>query len=93
MVSESSKCLCRVSREVCIYEAWDQWKVRGGALGLAAGARILRRLGLGEALAEAANQVEGFRLHFHADGRELNSLNLPACTATWWLIEMVGNGV
>mmetsp|Transcript_40460 Transcript_40460/g.82653 ORF Transcript_40460/g.82653 Transcript_40460/m.82653 type:complete len:424 (-) Transcript_40460:230-1501(-) len=67
--------------EVCIYEAWDHWKVRGGALGLAAGARILRRLGLGEQLKEAANQVDGFRLHFFAEGTELNSLNLPACTA------------
>lgn len=52
--------------EVCIYEAWDHWKVRGGALGLAAGARILRRLGLGDQLKEAANQVDGFRLHFFA---------------------------
>jgi len=67
--------------EVCIYEAWDHWKVRGGALGLAAGARILRRLGLGDQLKEAANQVDGFRLHFFANGTELNSLNLPACTA------------
>jgi hypothetical protein len=43
--------------KVCIYEAWDHWKVRGGALGLAAGARILRRLGLGDQLAAVANQV------------------------------------
>ena len=42
---------------MCIYEAWDHWKVRGGALGLAAGARILRRLGLGDQLAAVANQV------------------------------------
>jgi 2-polyprenyl-6-methoxyphenol hydroxylase-like FAD-dependent oxidoreductase len=74
---------------VCIYEAWDHWKVRGGALGLAAGARILRRLGLGDQLKEAANQVDGFRLHFFANGTELNSLNLPACTATGWKKNMV----
>jgi len=67
--------------EVCIYEAWDHWKVRGGALGLAAGARILRRLGLGDQLAEVANQVDGFDVHFHANGIELRSMHLPACTA------------
>ena len=67
--------------EVCIYEAWDHWKVRGGALGLAAGARILHTLGLGEELAKVANQIDGFQLYFHADGHELSSLNLPACTA------------
>ena len=67
--------------EVCIYEAWDQWKVRGGALGLAAGARILQSLGLQDELAKVANQLDGLQIHFHANGTELNSMTLPACTA------------
>lgn len=43
------------SPQVCLYEAWDQWKVRGGALGLAAGERILKSFGLGEKLEAVAN--------------------------------------
>ncbi len=67
--------------EVCIYEAWDHWKVRGGALGLAAGARILEKLGLKAQLAAVANDIHGFEVHFHSNGSELNSLNVPGCTA------------
>ena len=60
---------------VRLYEAWDDWKVRGGALGLAAGARVLQRLGLGMELAAISNQNQGMR--YYAEGKELNSASIP----------------
>ncbi|CAJ1374420.1 unnamed protein product [Effrenium voratum] len=66
--------------EVCLYEAWDEWKVRGGAIGLAAGKRILEKLGLKGQLAAVANQINGFQVNFHANGSKLNSLSVPGCT-------------
>ena len=46
---------------VRIYEAWDHWKVRGGGLGMAAGGRILRELGLEEGLKAVANQIDAMQ--------------------------------
>ncbi|CAJ1373212.1 unnamed protein product [Effrenium voratum] len=66
--------------EVCLYEAWDEWKVRGGAIGLAAGKRILEKLGLKGQLAAVANQINGYQMNFHANGSKLNTLCVPGCT-------------
>jgi hypothetical protein len=33
------------------------------------------------------SQVDGFDVHFHANGIELNSMHLPACTAPWTPLE------
>ena len=63
--------------EVQIFEAWDHWKVRGGALGLAAGKRILESLGLQEELEKVANV--GFQMNLRANGSNLGSLDVPAC--------------
>ncbi|CAE7270362.1 nicC [Symbiodinium natans] len=61
--------------QVRLYEAWDEWKVRGGSLGLAAGARILQRLGLGKELDAVSNQ--GQRMNYLAQGKKLSSLAVP----------------
>eukprot|EP00913_Durusdinium_trenchii_P011065 g10387.t2 len=67
--------------EVCLYEAWDQWKVRGGALGLAAGERILKSFGLGEKLEAVANHGQDLQVHFGANGKRLGSLDFTGCMA------------
>ncbi|CAK9023299.1 6-hydroxynicotinate 3-monooxygenase (6-HNA monooxygenase), partial [Durusdinium trenchii] len=67
--------------EVTIYEAWDHWKARGGALGLAAGKRILEHFGLSEELAEVSNSSEGYTWQFHAKGSKLSFVNVPGCIA------------
>ena len=36
------------------------------------------------------SQVDGFHVHFHANGIELNSMHLPACTAPWNPLESLG---
>ena len=66
--------------EVCLYEAWDQWKVRGGALGMSAGRQILQSFGLGEKLAAVANEVD-LQIQYNANGNHLGNLNLPGCIA------------
>ena len=60
--------VCRVR----LYEAWDEWKVRGGSLGLAAGARILKRLSLGKELDAVSNRGQG--MNYFARGEKLGSL-------------------
>ncbi len=42
--------------DIRLYEAWDDWKTRGGSLNLAQGGKILRYLGLEPALTAASNR-------------------------------------
>ena len=65
--------------QVRLYEAWDDWKVRGGALGLAAGARVLERLGLGKELGAVSNHGQG--MNFYAHGQKLSPLAIQGCFA------------
>lgn len=57
-----AKTLLGSGHRVTVYEAWGEWKVRGGALGLQAGRRILLELGLEEDLAKVANMEAWRRL-------------------------------
>ena len=66
--------------QVTIYEAWSEWKVRGGALGLVAGRRVLEALGLEKGLAQVANgMAEPLELRYFTGQQQLNALALPAC--------------
>ena len=62
-----AKTLLGSGHRVTVYEAWGEWKVRGGALGLQAGRRILLELGLEEDLAKVAN-MEAWRVDRHGPG-------------------------
>ena len=53
-----AKTLLGSGHRVCVYEAWGEWKVRGGALGLQAGRRVLSELGLEEDLKAVANMED-----------------------------------
>ena len=65
---------------VTIYEAWSEWKVRGGALGLVAGRRVLEALGLEKGLAHVANgMADPIELRYFAGHQQLSSMALPAC--------------
>ena len=74
-----AKTLLEGGVEVCLYEAWEEWKARGGALGLQGGKHILQSLGLGEELAAVAN--DNVQIQYHANGKHLGNLNLPGCIA------------
>ena len=67
--------------EVCLYEAWDQWKVRGGALGMSGGRQILESFGLGEKLGAVANDAEDMQIRYHYNGKKLSSSKLMGCIA------------
>ena len=67
--------ISRRTQSRSLVQAWDDWKVRGGSLGLAAGARVLQRLGLGEELAAVSNQGKG--MNYFAQGQKLSSLPVP----------------
>eukprot|EP00437_Effrenium_voratum_P037487 CAMPEP_0181464108 /NCGR_PEP_ID=MMETSP1110-20121109/35258_1 /TAXON_ID=174948 /ORGANISM="Symbiodinium sp., Strain CCMP421" /LENGTH=415 /DNA_ID=CAMNT_0023588823 /DNA_START=34 /DNA_END=1281 /DNA_ORIENTATION=- len=50
--------------EVQVYEAWESWKTRGGSLQMAQGAKILRRLGLGDVLEAKSNAPKEMKFFF-----------------------------
>eukprot|EP00438_Fugacium_kawagutii_P004747 Skav203084 [mRNA] locus=scaffold447:139459:140622:+ [translate_table: standard] len=60
--------------EVKLYEAWDEWKTRGGSLGIQQSIEILEKLGLKEKFDELANHPKTNK--FWSDGEEVTHLDL-----------------
>lgn len=60
--------------DIRLYEAWDEWKTRGGSLNLAQGGKILRYLGLEPALTAASNRPA--RVQQFSNGKLVGSMDL-----------------
>ncbi|CAJ1444376.1 unnamed protein product, partial [Effrenium voratum] len=60
--------------EVKLYEAWDEWKTRGGSLGVQQAVLILERLGLRETFDTLANRPSAGK--YYSDGKEVTDVNL-----------------
>ena len=60
--------------DIRIYEAWDEWKTRGGSLNLVQGGKILRYLGLEPALAAVSNRPAEAKQF--SNGKQVGSMAL-----------------
>lgn len=60
--------------EVKLYEAWAEWKTRGGSLGIQQSVEILEKLGLKEAFDGLANHTKTGK--YWSDGQEVTDVDL-----------------
>lgn len=60
--------------EVKLYEAWEEWKTRGGSLGIQQSREILEKLGLKETFDALANHPSESK--YWSDGQEVTHLDL-----------------
>eukprot|EP00438_Fugacium_kawagutii_P002416 Skav210801 [mRNA] locus=scaffold275:291633:297016:+ [translate_table: standard] len=60
--------------EVKLYEAWEEWKTRGGSLGIQQSVEILEKLGLKEKFLTLANRPPTAK--YWSDGKEVTDLDL-----------------
>ena len=60
--------------EVKLFEAWEEWKTRGGSLGVQQSVQILEKLGLKEAFDKLANHPQHAK--YWSDGQEVTDMDL-----------------